>query len=106
MLIRRSEGVKGDGERATVADPFLERYPAIREFITSSQWPDGAKRERGTFTLFFEGGRWKSWVNDKAQDRSACVSAGSLADLLDYIEQGLVSDDLDWRRSPPKGGRR
>jgi hypothetical protein len=107
MLISRREPHQGvNGSNGSVySDTLFQAYPAILEFLTVERWPDGKPRKPGTFSVFFQEGKMKCWINDKDADVSACLSAGSVLDLLGLVEAGLVSGSLDWRRSP-QGGRR
>jgi hypothetical protein len=108
MLIRKTVASNGvHAPRGIASWPEeLQAYPATYEFLTVDSWPDGGKRTRGTVTLFNEEGRWKCWINDKDQGRSACVTAASLPELLAAVEYGLVEDSLDWRRARPQRDRR
>lgn len=83
-------------------------YQGIVDFVSMTLWDDGQKRRACSFSVFYEGGAWKAWINDKEQDRTACVAAGSFPTLLQAIERVVVTDQADWRRPTPKGeqGRR
>lgn len=105
MLLKKANsaaaGVTAHDESAN--SEHWKRYPATFEFLAFTKWSDGSHRKVGTLNIFVEAGRWKCFVNDKAQDRSACVSAPSWEALMDSIEMGLVTDDLDWRPSFSRG---
>lgn len=108
MLIRKpaSNGFHRELPLQVEQDLWFSGYPALFEFLTLDKWEDGAKRQRGTVTVFFEEGRWKCWVNDKDAARSACVTARTLDEVVSLTESGLVADSLDWRRARPSRDRR
>lgn len=80
----------------------LAGYPSIIAFLADPVWEDGKPRETGTILLLTQDGVWKAWVNDKAGKVSAFVSAASLRDLLDVVNDGIELDQLDWRRDRPR----
>lgn len=84
---------------------MLVTWPTVVAFLADSKWEDGADREPGTILLVVQDGVAKAWVNDKAAQRSAWLSARSLTGLFDALEEALVSDRLDWRGSKPAAGR-
>lgn len=79
--------------------------PTLFDFLTLASWPDGCKRTLGTVSVFWEDGRFKCWVNDKDGLRSACLSAGSLAELFLTVDTRLELDDLEWRKARPEAAR-
>lgn len=100
----------GDGEgagdsRKPVPCRLGEGYPTLLEFLSSSRWPDGKPRIRGTMLITWSEGRFRCWLNDKDAGRSSWVSQETLSDLLASVESGLESDDLEWRKDKPKAGK-
>lgn len=85
-------------------DPvFFKKYPAISEFLSLEEWEPGVERVRGTITVFWEEGSFKSSVNDRDSEQVAFVSKGTFQGVLDAIEKGLQGDSLDWRGGRGKG---
>lgn len=75
------------------------RLPALLEHLTLGKWDDGAVRQRGSISVFWEDGVFKMWINDKDSGRAASVSAATMEDLLLRVEGKLTEDSLDWRRA-------
>lgn len=107
MFLKRASGTGAPGAPgARVVDADTEaRFPALFEFFTLLKWDEKTKRKPGTASLFVDEGRWKAFVNDKDAGRFACVTAGTLLELLELIDRLLREDELEWRKSKPhKGG--
>ena len=69
----------------------------LAEFLCASSFEDGSVRARGTLLVFFEGGRWKLCLNDKAEGQVGFLSAMSLHDVLGEANESLIKDGIDWR---------
>lgn len=91
------------GQVATPQDvsssPFVREYPCLWEWMTLTAWEDGTSRNPTSITLFLDEGRLKAAVNDREGNRVAFVSAWTVEDLLRSVEDGLLGQSLDWRRS-------
>jgi hypothetical protein len=95
----------GGSYAATAED--LARWPAIVEFVSAAQWPDGTARAPGSLVMFVEDGRLKVCLNDKDQGAVCFVTARSLLELLDAVETILCNGKGDWRASKPiRNGRK
>jgi hypothetical protein len=84
----------------------LESYKTLTEFLCSTSWEDGSRRERGSLQVTVEAGVWKLKVKDPNASRYAFYASGRLDDALAGLDLGLAADDLDWRPEkpwPPKG---
>lgn len=102
------------GERAS-SSPLLsgtacngtifESFPTLWEFLTLSTWPDASSRKLGTVILFVEGDRWKCCLKDPNVPRVAFVTGKDLDSLFLAANEGLESNDLDWRPDRPWGGQ-
>lgn len=112
FLKRREKGNATANKVKTVAvsdqdATFAKKWPALAEFLSLEAWDETTERVRGTLTVFWEDGAFKSSVNDRDADQVAFVSKSTFQGLLDAIEKGLTGDTLDWRASKGKGpGRR
>lgn len=96
----RRSAASGAGLPPGVAgvDVVLSRsHPRLHDHLTVVKWDDGQPREPSTMMILCEQGRWKACLNDRAESRSAWVSADAFSTLLDVLEAGLESDKLDWR---------
>lgn len=82
---------------------YLPVFSVILEFLSSASWPDGSRREPGTLTLTVTGGRWSARVKCPAGKRYAYVTGSTVDEVLEALEKGLASDDLDWREDRPFG---
>lgn len=85
----------------TPDDPVVARaLPALWEYLTATRFEDGSVRVCSTLLIFVEDGLWKACLNDRENDRSAWVSAGTWKELLEALERGLASDTAHWRAKP------
>lgn len=87
------------GEFATLFsdDEFVRVYTHLFHFLADTKWDDGGARETATLLLFFDAGRLKGALKDRAASRVAFVTADSVAGLLMTLERGLGEDSLEWR---------
>lgn len=81
-------------------------HPVLTEWMTEEKWDDSSKRLLPSLTIFVEDGQTKICLNDKAVGRVSFVSGPSLVEALSRVEEGLVAEDLDWRKSKAPTGRR
>lgn len=95
------------GPGGVVASGVFERtYPNVLEFLSLDAWSDGQRRERGTLLLIVEAGVCKACVSDRDQGRYAFVSGQDFETVLVSVELGLESDQLDWRVSKDRKGKK
>jgi hypothetical protein len=85
--------------------PLVVKLEALVEYLCEGQGSDGKSRERASLLVVWEQGMWKGWLNDRDNGRTCWTSASTLTGLLEVIDAGLRSDDLDWRaaKKPGKG---
>jgi hypothetical protein len=70
------------------------------DFLASPVWPGTVDpREGGTVLLFFQDGKLKAMLNDKAQGQLAFLVLDVADDLLVQVDVALASPDTDWRKS-------
>lgn len=99
---RATDAAKGKSASSVPKDAeFSKRYPAMWEHMTERFWEPGKPRETATVTIFTEADEIKGVFNDKANHRTAFVSADTFQGLLEALEQGLQEDSLDWRNYDP-----
>jgi hypothetical protein len=55
--------------------------------------------------LFVEGDKWKCCLKDPNVPRVAFVTGKDLDSLFLAVNDGLASDDLDWRADRPQAGQ-
>lgn len=93
----------GDGS----GDPdFAGQYPALYEYLSLSEFPEGGRRETATLMVLMEDGLYKACLNDRANDRSAWVSGDTFDRVLIRLEAILATDTAEWRKrtgKPPQG---
>lgn len=111
--LRRRESRKGQGlaTGAVPAEGLLADLPALREFLTAAEWPDGEPRKTGTVLLFLgDAGRLQVMLNDRDQQLVAFLTGDSLEGLLHAANRAVVDEAADWRASRDskagRGGRR
>jgi len=81
---------------------WVERHPAIWEYLTLEAHEDGTARQRGMLMAFVEDGVVKVCMQDRDNEQSLWVSAQSLPSALEVLEGHLQGGTGDWRRM--KGG--
>lgn len=91
-------GENGGSSRSLESCQFLKGLPTVAEFLSLSRWEDGASRETGTVTLFFEEGLLKACLNDRDSGSSAFISARTFTSLFQAMEKGLLAGSLEWRQ--------
>jgi hypothetical protein len=94
------EAVPGEGVGSS---KLVGDVPTLVAFVSQQLWDNGDKRVCGSFSVFYEQGCYKAWLNDKDGHRCAVLAAGSLPLLLVALEAGLMGDKLDWRQERPRG---
>lgn len=86
---------------------FVARFPAISEFLTVGQYPDGTARERSAITLMAsESDGFKAVLNDRDNARSLWATAGTAEGLFVALEALLCDPKAPWRPSAPPHTRR
>lgn len=100
----------GNGEAAVLnwKDPlFVKQFGALAEWLGICCLPGGETRKTGTVLLFMEAGMIKACLHDREAGLRAFVSHASMAGLLDAIEGGLRTGQLEWRvdRGGGKAGK-
>lgn len=99
-----AEMVRLDSDARDLA--FRARYPALSEWLSAQQYPDGAARETSTLLVFIEGGTYKGCVNDRDNARGLWAACGSFEGLLETLEGHLQAGTGEWRQSGPRQGTR
>jgi len=104
-FLRRQSGDPSSASGASFVDvEFQTSYPALSEYLTSAQYPDGTARQLATLTIFREDGFWKACLNEKDQGLVLFVAEGRFGTLLEALELLLQEDHPPWRKSTTKRG--
>lgn len=110
-FLRRATAVGGGG-LAGGAFPdakFAKQYPALFEYMTVSQWPEGGDRKPCSLTLFAEDGVLKGCVSEKNDGLVLFGTGRTLEALLAALEGLLAGPDTPWRKSgggvAPRGSK-
>lgn len=93
-----SSSSKGKGAAASDAD-LDASCPALHEFLTLCQLPDGSARTPSTLLVFSEGGLWKACLNERDSGLNLWATAESLQGLWSELEARLTAPVVDWRPS-------
>jgi hypothetical protein len=101
-----SNGVRSADGAASVDCAYCQRYPALAEFLTLSEWEPGQLRVTGTLLLFVEEGVWKACLHDRDDCKAAFVSSETFQGLLERVDEGLRGDDFDWRNKRQQSPRK
>jgi len=93
--------------RKVVDEKFEKAYPAVFEFLTSTNYSDGEVRQPSVVTVFAEDGAFKLCLSERDRGLTLWATAATFQDAFKSLEQRLTSDRPDWRKSRPKtkGGR-
>ncbi len=100
-----SENGKGVGPFKGMSQD-REAYPALIEFLTCCEWPDGAARKPGTLLIFCDEGRLKICLADRDQEVVLFLSVDGLFVALEACDDALRAEDGDWRPSKKDTARR
>lgn len=82
---------------------MMSSFPALAEYMTLTEYDDGAKRLTSTLLFFVEDGLLKACINDRDLRRTAFFSGSTFREVLQALEDALCSDTVEWRL--PKGKR-
>lgn len=77
--------------------------PAVAEYLTATNYPDGTPRERAVMSVFIEDGRVKVCLNDRDAGRTLWRSGDGVEDCIALLDLAIVDGTADWRRAA--GGR-
>lgn len=88
----------GGGPIAPDDPRFQKSYPALWEYCTSDQYPDGTRRQRSSMVIFFEESVVKLCLNDKDQLRSLWVTADTVEKVFSTADKALQTAHPPWRR--------
>jgi len=80
-----------------VAESCKSAYPILLEYMSTTEFDDGAPRETSTVTFFVEHGSIKACLKDREEGCVAFVTGDSFEAVLDALEASLGAGDLDWR---------
>lgn len=99
MALRRPMPGEYNGPKE---EPFSDRgleseFPTLYEYLTSRNWADGSARLTTTLLIFVDNGVLRVCVNDRDNNRSAFVTATTLAAALASIETRLCGETMEWR---------
>lgn len=82
---------------------FRTSYPALAEYLTCEQYPDGTPRQKATLSVFHEDGVFKMCINERDQGLVLFVAEERYSVLLEALELVLQEDRPPWRKSKGKG---
>jgi len=106
FLRRHQAGPSSSSEVPSVDKDFQLLYPALSEYLTCQQYPDGTARQLSTLTIFREDGWWKACLNEKDQGLVMFVAEAAFGTLLEALELLLQEDRPPWRKSTAKKGQK
>lgn len=98
FLKRKVEEVKAATKTTMATCPIMSNRPALVEWLTADKWEDDGKpRETSTLTVSVVDGMWKVSLNDRDGQRSTFVTASTLGQALQALENRVAEDECDWR---------
>lgn len=82
---------------------WMERNPALWEYLTVEVWETGEVRERSMLCCFYEDGAFKVVLQDRENDRSMWVTGPSIEACIELLDSKLAQGlDTDWRAAKAK----
>lgn len=81
---------------APMTSVLLAKLPAIREFMSATQYDDGSPREPGYMTIRTWGTQWQVTVYDPDSGARMPVRAPELDKALLLVEQLLGVEEAPW----------
>lgn len=103
-FLRKHAASEATGNTSQVVDAdFLKTYPALGEYLTSTQYPDGSQRQTSSLTVFREDGYWKACLNERDQGLVMFVAENRFGSLLEALELLLQEESPPWRKATSKG---
>lgn len=104
FLNKASSGDSQAGPTVPDDPRFSKAYPALWEYCTADQYPDGSKRVRSSMVLFCEDSVVKLCLNDKDQARAIWVTADTVEKAFGAADKALQTANPPWRRDTrPQG---
>lgn len=77
-----------------------DSFPNIIEYLISSSYPDGSKREPSSLIIVADPSGWRVCLSDKDNGRVMWKVADALQDALLAIEMALMEEDQSsWRKA-------
>jgi len=91
------------GQRSGPADAefndadFSKQYPTLSMYLTLTKYEKGESRVTSTLLIFLESNVLRVCLNDRDNNRSVFVTGETVESALMSLENGLLSDRLEWR---------
>ena len=77
---------------------WMERFPALWEYLTVESWDTGEVRERSMLCVFYEDGLFKFVLQDRENERSLWVTGADTDSCLELLDTKLANAvEGDWR---------
>lgn len=86
------------GERSAMPCDLVEQYPLLLEHLTHTTYDDGSPRDTSTLLVTTGDGMWKCMLKDRQEGLVLWVSAPTLTQALQLLDDCCGSDDTHWRR--------
>lgn len=83
----------------------LKQYCELWAVLTATTYPDGRRRQTGRLSLSCESSLLKVTVTDQETGQYACLTGGSLDELLLALEMGIADGTCPWRPSSYENGK-
>lgn len=103
FLKRPQQEVAGSSGGQPRDPEFQSQYPALFEYLTATQFPDGASRRTSSLTIFAEEGSFKACLNEREGGYALFVTEGRFLAVIEALELLLQEENPPWRKSRPPG---
>lgn len=101
VAAQQPNGVPGLSRKGT---GFAMSYPTIWEYLSIDCFDDGKARLTSTLSFFCGAGGLQAALNDRETGLVFFVTGDDVGDILETMEDQLVGDNADWKKS--KASRR
>jgi hypothetical protein len=100
MSVLRERDLSSSGSSRSCVDMQAEiagAFPGVLEMLAAPFDTKGKPREGSTLLIFVEDGLVKVCITDRHQDLTGWVTAKTMQEALDRLENGLQDDRIEWR---------
>jgi len=82
---------------------FSTSFPSTWEYLTAAAFECGATRLTSTFLFFVDQSSLKCCISDRELSRVCFITAQTMEQLWNAVEEALANDTADWRAKSSRG---
>lgn len=99
-----NNGESGKPDQAFTDPDFGLKHPTLHAFLTSVVDDAGKKRLTSTVLIFCEEGHAKAVLRERNHDLSLWVTAKSILEAFEELEEALQNRPIEWRKNKEQRG--